>query len=440
MNNSDKTGISRRDFVRVLGFTAATVVLSNCAENPFENTDKDDYEQELAKQEIEQDLELAKQLYTPEFLLEYLREQELHNCISFGTNFSWEHFNWLCHSPQDENWEIETPDIRETFKQIQELGIDTVRIPFYIDQCYFTKEKGGPKVELRDKYIEMLETARDLDMKIIVAYGLKSPRWPEVHIGNDQIEDIDQLWKGKIPNEKGTIKLNSALGRFITDYTEDLFKKLKIYKDVIYALQPENEPFNHFGSRGWSIDPKLVLAELKLAHRYFSDKQLHMNIPYSKEQPLTLYEEVIQKLPKDSKLAVFFNNYIMMPGSTYYTDQEGRGIGDDLGDSNRSGYKEELRDTVQKMLDEGIQTGISELQMERWGDKDPLEYFYLFSYNILRQIRLLQLKENPRKVRLDIWGIERLLLEKTFPNEKNYTTPAKKAALESVITVLNNDK
>lgn len=410
--------ISRREFL-IRGFryiaAAAVFFLASCSKNERDETYSD----------LEEDYDLAQKLNTPEKLLEHIEQESQH--IEFGANLSWEHLNWLC----QEEYNVETPSVKTVFGYIKELGIEHVRVPFYIDQCW---DHESDSVSLRDEYIEILEEARAMGIQLTISYGLKTPRWPEEHITEAQLVQIYGS-KENIPPSKSEILLDTPLGLFLQDYTRRILEILKEYSEVIEAIQPENEPFNHFGQHEWIISPELLVKEIEIAREVFPKKYIYLNSPMSQGHPAKLRDKVIHKIEDINLLQLFWNNYVMFPWGDFF-QKDDENFGDDYAAAEMTIHRGEMEQINEYFSSIGVKTGISELQMEPWGNFDPLKTFSRFSYNILRQIRALQLKKNPRDVRLDIWGLERLLLE---GSQEQGLRDSERGALK-VISMLNNQK
>jgi hypothetical protein len=117
------------------------------------------------------------------------------------------------------NWKEAYIDI------LDELKVKNIRIPVYWDEV--EKEKGV--FDFSD-YIFMIEEGEKRDVKFILTFGMRTPRWPECHIPSwIDIEDTDFL-------QERTLKM-----------IEKTIKTFQGYENIAY-WQVENEPLlNSFG-------------------------------------------------------------------------------------------------------------------------------------------------------------------------------------------------
>jgi len=124
---------------------------------------------------------------------------------------------------------------------IEGLQPETIRIATYWDEIHRAEnEYDFSKV---DWQMNML---RDYNVPTILAYGQKTPRWPECHIPS---------WL----KEKSVEEKNEALLMYVAVMTE----RYKDYSNLKY-LQVENEPFLLFGVCP-SPDANLVDEEIRIA-------------------------------------------------------------------------------------------------------------------------------------------------------------------------------
>lgn len=122
---------------------------------------------------------------------------------------------------------------------LEELRPKSVRIGAYWTEI----EKEPGKYDFSD-LDWLIEEARRRDTEIILAFGIKAPRWPECFIPEFYLED-------KVVREEAILK-----------YEKELVERYKSYENII-IWQVENEPFLPFGHciEG-AVDEQLVDREV----------------------------------------------------------------------------------------------------------------------------------------------------------------------------------
>lgn len=141
---------------------------------------------------------------------------------------------------------------------LDELGVKRMRIGAYWTEI--EKEKGQYDFSQLDWQVQQ---AQKRNVDLIVAFGIKAPRWPECFIpefyGGNPIEQ-EKKWDSLSAEEKKKIK--SEREDALLSYEKTLIKRYKDY-DNIKMWQVENEPFLPFGHCvPESIDEQLVDREI----------------------------------------------------------------------------------------------------------------------------------------------------------------------------------
>lgn len=131
---------------------------------------------------------------------------------------------------------------------LDDLNFKAVRLPAY-----------WPEIEPREGEYDFtdldwqVEEAAKRGTKIILAAGLKLPRWPECHI---------PLWAGEFPISNSQFP-NEKLRKALLKYIEETINH---YKDnpAVWAWQIENEPFLSFGECP-TVETEFLDKEIALA-------------------------------------------------------------------------------------------------------------------------------------------------------------------------------
>lgn len=98
--------------------------------------------------------------------------------------------------------------------------------------------------------------AKKRDTSLILAIGMKTPRWPECHVP----EWAEGLTKGE-QKEKVLEMLETIVSRYKDE-------------DIIEGWQIENEPFFKFGECAWEIDKKFLEKEVELVRSIDPNKYI----------------------------------------------------------------------------------------------------------------------------------------------------------------------
>ncbi len=152
-----------------------------------------------------------------------------------------------------------------------------------------------------------VEQAEIRGAKIILAIGMKTPRWPECHVPG---------WAKYFSKEEQQEEILNMLTQIVLRYKES---------DVVAAWQVENEPFFPFGDCPW-VDKNFLKKEVALVH-FLDDSGRPVIITDSGEGSLwinaaaagdkvgtTMYRKVWFSVPG------FINKYLKIQNFGFYVD------------------------------------------------------------------------------------------------------------------------
>ncbi len=149
--------------------------------------------------------------------------------ISWGVNFS------------QKQAELLGLDWRETYLALlDDLKVRNIKLITHWDQI--EPEEGSYHFEDLDWQIK---EAEEKGGKILLAIGMKTPRWPECHIPN---------WAKNLAKEEQQKEILELLEKIVLRYRE---------RPSIWAWQVENEPFFPFGECPW-VDKDFLKREVNL--------------------------------------------------------------------------------------------------------------------------------------------------------------------------------
>ena len=149
--------------------------------------------------------------------------------IAWGVNFSPKQASDLGLNPKE-----------AYIKILDDLKADHIKLAVHWD--YIEKEKDSFNMTDFDFY---MDEAQKRGVKVILAIGMKTPRWPEYHLPN-WIEEL---------SKEGQQKEILEMLTFVTNRYKD-------YSNLI-AWQVENEPFFNYGNGPWK-DNDFFKKEIEL--------------------------------------------------------------------------------------------------------------------------------------------------------------------------------
>ena len=163
------------------------------------------------------------------FLFFFTGKKTLADNINWGVNFSHKQASDLGLDPK-----------KTYLSMIKDLKVDNIKIAVHWD--LIEKEKDIFDMTNFDFY---MEEAKKNNVNVILALGMKTPRWPEYHI---------PLWANNLSKENQQKEILEML-TFVVD-------RYKSYPNLI-AWQVENEPFFNFGKAPWK-DNDFLKKEIDL--------------------------------------------------------------------------------------------------------------------------------------------------------------------------------
>lgn len=144
-------------------------------------------------------------------------------------------------------------DWREAYlAMLDELGVRNLRISTHWDLLE-PKKDGEYKFEDLDWKIEEAEKR---GVKITLAMGIKTPRWPEFHIPS---------WILHLPKEEQQEEVRELIKTIILRYRNS---------PAIYRWQIENEPFFYFGIGPWQPTVEFVRKSVDLVRSLDPNRQI----------------------------------------------------------------------------------------------------------------------------------------------------------------------
>ncbi|HEX9780211.1 MAG TPA: beta-galactosidase [bacterium] len=142
-------------------------------------------------------------------------------------------------------------DWRETYRAILSLDLDVVRLGAEWDEI--EAQPGRYDFEKLDWQIAQ---ARRRGVPVLLAVGMKTPRWPEYHLPLWLLKQV-RLRHGRPVGRQAPVR--EGVLRFIREVVER-------YRDepAVRWWQVENEPYDRAGPGQWWIEPELVEKEVAL--------------------------------------------------------------------------------------------------------------------------------------------------------------------------------
>ncbi len=166
---------------------------------------------------------------------------------------------------------------QEALEEILNLPLQTIRVCAYWDEIEHSENNFS--FETLDRIIQRTTFA---NKKIILAVGIKSPRWPEFHIPKWVTEKY-----------KDSSHQQTEVHNLCHEYTKKVIERYKCYENITH-LQIENEPLNSLDvTNGRSISQQFLHDQLQLAtllkkpHQKILTTNAINIFPYQIGQPFT---------------------------------------------------------------------------------------------------------------------------------------------------------
>ncbi|MFA5368621.1 MAG: beta-galactosidase [Candidatus Paceibacterota bacterium] len=165
-----------------------------------------------------------------------------------GTPKKAEKINWGVNFSQKQAIFLEIDPKEAYLALLQDLNIKNIKIAVHWDLLEIEKDK----YDFSDLDWQMSEAQKN-NAKIVLAIGMKTPRWPECHIPQ---------WAINLNKKQQQEQILKYLTAVINRYKDS---------SAILAWQVENEPFLAFGSCPWS-DENFLKQEILLVKQIDQNK------------------------------------------------------------------------------------------------------------------------------------------------------------------------
>ena len=151
-------------------------------------------------------------------------------------------------------------DWKKTYSAVLDEGFDLIRLGAYWSEI--EKEEG--RYDFADLDWQVAE-ARKRNIPVVLAAGIKAPRWPEYFIPDWVIE------KARPGFARDLAKYPYIRERALL-FTEEVIKR---YRDeaIVQYWQVENEPFIRIGKKHWYIGMPLLEEEVALVRKLDGGKR-----------------------------------------------------------------------------------------------------------------------------------------------------------------------
>lgn len=130
-------------------------------------------------------------------------------------------------------------DHKESFKKLLDCRFDIIRLCVYWNEV----QSGRNTFDL-SLIKQELDACEGAGQEVVVAIGMKAPRWPEYYIPD---------WAGKTPADAE---------KFVLPFVERSIKELQEYQ-CIRCWQIENEPLDPSGPQDFVISKEVLAAEVE---------------------------------------------------------------------------------------------------------------------------------------------------------------------------------
>jgi hypothetical protein len=180
---------------------------------------------------------------------------------------------------------------------IKDFGIKDIRLGIRWDNAVTNNQDKQINPMLYD---DIIKKCIDNKVNITLNYGaIKTFRWPEEHVPNHVLDTIDA------PPKKGLVIENGALAGRASDYAYNLLTKVNAEygpdgQDRIVMVQPENEGFNQFGNKEWTMGKGYYKSIIGVGHEVFPDAAILLNSSGADNlgQIREVFSEVVRDAPE----------------------------------------------------------------------------------------------------------------------------------------------
>lgn len=396
--------MTRRRFLMGAGGVAAGVLVGASAKNYFFD-EQNAYWQEAS-------------LENDEFLD---RNSDKLSHIKFGASFSPEVFFGSYSPGNNSNMEFSEYEAREKLMldsldmTINEFGIKDLRLGIRWNQAV-----DSDNISL-DFYRPVLEKCMKEGVDITLNCGpIKTFRWPEEHVPQQIMEDF------AMPPHSGVVSVEDELAKHATGYLENLFFAIdnEFGHDAlknIKTIQPENEGYQPFGEKRWTVSDEYYTELIGMIHEFFPDASVLINSAGLDHLPniRNLYQGILNKhIGLEGKLKAGIDFYFDTPSRLHM-----HGIEPAVDPITEYKMKNPFaRNPLDIHMSEAekmeVETEFSEEQTEEWGSiTHPIEKAQGMRFWMIRTAKYTNGMQR-------IWGIEELarravLGELTVENYKN---------------------
>jgi len=329
--------------------------------------------------------------------------------ICLEANFSLNHLKWV-YSGTNPSFKTKAniPSVKEIIKYLRSLGIKSVRVGIDIDQILRDSDDISTAIPDISGYTEFLDEIRLNGMRVIISFGIKTQRWPEIHISDSMINNI---YGKNIPKNNSTLTIEDPLVIGMKTLRERVYDSLNPYLDIIEAIQVENEPFNRFGIRKWTLDKLALKDAIIQALEYFPNTKVLVNVSQNIGELRKLrniyFEIEKERVGSLTRLIVGVNHYPVDPSYPL-------GL---LGETFWKIVLSVLHYELRVLREKSVEIVITENQIEPWyGDsykekrfKEIGKTINSMNFLLIRTFKFLNInKENKTKTKVYLWGVEEL--------------------------------
>ena len=362
---------------------------------------------------VQGQINAARQAKKPARVFLEANQDRLH-AVRLGSTFSPDHYHYLlAHRGIHERQAQRRSTLAGLDFLHRELGIDAIRLPIRWNRTIF---RDGRKFDMRH-YEPYLDRLIERGARICLNVGpIKAARWPE-----DHAPDWRPEIRRALPSKGATIDEESELARHAFDHLEHLFSYLitRYSPDElqnIVEIQPENEPFSHFGKSLFAFSFGYMKHLIFLIHDHMPETNILLNAlgmadikdfrsGVSHVQTVTkVFTDIIRERPSlRGKLVSGFDYYHVLgkPRVPLMC------IPDQVALANIR--LDNLTETNKSMADLlGFKVEVTEAQMEPWGTFIPGNSLAHLQFVLKRCLGIVN-NSVPSTIRL--WGVERLALK-----------------------------